>query len=90
MISAVLIKIRLHTIFRIGWRYLCKTDTMSVKPYPETEEGASTAKANEPVVQEIIVKRHVNMADVIRESITLEDSRKIMEERIYRFYHSEA
>ncbi len=63
---------------------------MSVKPYPETEEGIGTAKAEEPVVQEVVAKRRVNMADVMKESITLEEARKIMEERIYRFYHSEA
>ncbi len=87
IVSAVLIIIRLHTIFRIGWRYLCKTITMSVKPYPETEEGIGVAKAEEPVVHEVVAKRRVNLADVMKESITLEDFHKEMTQMIYRFYH---
>ena len=60
---------------------------MDVKPYPTQEEETGVAKASEPVVQEVIAKRRVNMADVMRESITLEDIHKEMTQMIYRFYH---
>lgn len=60
---------------------------MSVKPYPIDEDGVSMAA--EPSVQESISKRRVSMAEVMSNSITLEESQRILEERIYRFYHPE-
>lgn len=70
-------------------RYCAKEVNMSVKQYPIEEEGSGSLKASEPSVQEIIHKRRVSMSEVMNQSMTLEDSRKIMEERIYRFYHPE-
>lgn len=60
---------------------------MDVKPYPIDEGGV--AMAAEPSVQETITKRRVSMAEVMSHSITLEESQRILEERIYRFYHPE-
>lgn len=62
---------------------------MSKEQYPIEEEGSGSLKASEPSAQEVVRKHRVNMSEVMRHSMTLEDSRKIMEDRIYRFYHPE-
>ena len=46
--------------------------------------------AAEPSMHEVIYKRRFPLAEAMKTSITLEESRRLMEERVYRFYHPEA
>ena len=61
---------------------------MIVKPYSNDEESSPMA-ASEPVVQEMMSCRRVNLSNIMEHCKTLEESRKILEDRVYKFYHPE-
>lgn len=62
---------------------------MNVKPYTNDEESKPMVAA-EPVAQEMMHCRRVNLSDIMGHCKTLEESRKILEDRVYKFYHPEA
>ena len=62
---------------------------MSIKQYSFEEEESCTPIASEPSIQEIINTRRFPLSEAMKSCVTLEESRKIMEERIYKHYHPE-
>ena len=63
---------------------------MGIKKYSLEEEESDGLRACEPSVQEGVTKRRVDMADVMRQSVTLEDFHKELSGMIYDFYHPQA
>ena len=63
---------------------------MGIKKYPLEEEDSGGLMVCEPTLQETVTKRRVNMADVMRQSVTLEDFHKELSGMIYDFYHPQA
>lgn len=62
---------------------------MSVKPYTNLDEESNPMVASEPAMQEMIQHRCVNLSDIMGHCKTLEESRRILEDRVYKFYHPE-
>jgi hypothetical protein len=61
-----------------------KKEQMSKIPYPIEEDESCPHTASEPSFQEMIQKRRFPLSEAMKTSITLEESRKIMEDRIAR------
>ena len=67
------------------------THTPEHTPVSYTNEDAALgAMSAEPSMHEVIHKRRFPLAEAMKTSITLEESRRLMEERVYKFYHPEA
>ena len=61
-----------------------KKEQMSKIPYPIEEDESCPHMANEPSFQEMIQKRRFPLSEAMKTSITLEESRKIMETKLTR------
>ena len=67
------------------------THTPEHTPVSYTNEDAALgAMSAEPSMHEVIHKRRFPLAEAMKTSITLEESRRLMEERVYKFYHPKA